>query len=83
MDCPPPVKRVSLPAQHEFRIELDPDEALSVTLKSGQAEVFGFELVHNIPHPFGEEVRAAIWSTTGAELEISTRLSGARLEIES
>lgn len=68
----PPVRVLSLPALHEYRFELDPAEALSITLLNGTAEVFGFELTKGQPHPFGEELRAAVWSSSGAEIEMST-----------
>lgn len=67
----PPVRVLSLPPLHEYRFELDPTEALSITLLNGTAEVFGFELTKGQPHPFGEELRAAVWSSSGAEIEMS------------
>lgn len=67
----PPLRRVQLPPLHEFCFELEPREVISVTLLNGTAEVFGFELVPGQPHPFGDEVRAAVWTSEGAELEIS------------
>lgn len=67
----PPTKRLEIPALHEFRFELEIGEALSVTLLQGSAEVFGMELVPGQSHPFSDEVRAAIWSPNGAEVEIS------------
>lgn len=67
----PPTRHVSLPPLHEFRFELEPSEAISVTLLQGTAEVFGFELVPGQPHPFGDEVRAAVWTASGAELQMS------------
>ena len=70
----PPVRTLSLPPLHEYRFELDPSEALSITLLSGTAEVFGFELTKGQPHPFGEELRAAVWSSSGAEIEMSPAL---------
>jgi hypothetical protein len=68
---PPPLRRVSLPPLHEFRFELEPKEAIAITLLQGTAEVFGCELVPGQPHPFGDEVRAAVWTSEGAELEMS------------
>lgn len=67
----PASKRVEVPPLHEYRFELEPTEALSVSLVQGTAEVFGFELVIGVPVPFAEEVRAAIWTSDGAQLEIS------------
>lgn len=71
MASQPVTRRVQLPALHEFRFELDPNESLQITLIQGSAEVFGFELVLGQPHPFGEEARAAVWSPDGAEIEMS------------
>jgi hypothetical protein len=68
----PPLRRVSLPPLHEFRFELEPNETIAITLLQGTAEVFGFELVPGQPHPFGDEVRAAVWTSGGAELEMSS-----------
>ncbi|KAM0749821.1 Clp1-domain-containing protein [Meredithblackwellia eburnea MCA 4105] len=67
----PSKRKVTLEARQEFRFELEPGEALAITLLQGTAEVFGFELVPGQPHPFGDEVRAAIWSPSGAELEVA------------
>lgn len=67
----PARRQISLLAGQEFRFELEPGESLSVTLLQGMAEVFGFELVPGQPHPFGDEVRAAVWTPNGAELEMS------------
>lgn len=74
MAQPPAVKQVTLEALSEYRIELEPGEAISITLLQGSAEVFGFELVPGQPYPFGNEVRAAVWTSEGAELEISPSL---------
>ncbi|KAK4057354.1 Cleavage polyadenylation factor subunit clp1 [Microbotryomycetes sp. JL221] len=71
MAAPPQTRRVSLPPLHEFRFELEANEAISVTLLQGRAEVFGSELVAGQAHPFGDELRAAVWTPDGAELEIS------------
>ena len=67
----PPRRQISLLPLQEFRFELEPGESLAVTLLQGSAEVFGFELVPGQPHPFGDEVRAAVWTPNGAELEMS------------
>lgn len=67
----PPTRHISLPPLHEFRFELEGNDALAITLLQGSAEVFGFELVPGQPHPFGDEARAAVWSAEGAELEMS------------
>ena len=56
---------------HEYRFELEGAEEISVVLLSGTAECFGFELTKGQPHPFGSQVRAAIWTPSGAELEMS------------
>jgi polyribonucleotide 5'-hydroxyl-kinase len=64
-------RRLTLPALNEYRFELDPLERLQITLISGHAELFGLELAPGQPYPFNNEVKAAIWSPTGAELEIS------------
>lgn len=79
----PPVRVLQLPALHEYRFELDPGEALSITLLSGTAEVFGFELTTGQPHPFGSEVRAAVWSSNGAEIEITGRATTDYIASES
>lgn len=67
----PPTRHISLPPLHEFRFELEVSESLSITLLQGTAEVFGFELVLGQPHPFSDEVHAAIWTSGGAEIEMS------------
>ncbi|KAI5480267.1 pre-mRNA cleavage complex II Clp1 [Pseudohyphozyma bogoriensis] len=67
----PPKRRLTLPPLHEFRFELEQGEALAITLLQGTAEVFGFELVKDLAHPFGDEARAAVWSPNGAEIEMS------------
>lgn len=67
----PPLRHVSLPPGNEFRFELEPSETISITLLQGTAEVFGFELVVGQPHPFSDEVRAAVWTQGGCELEMS------------
>ncbi|SCV66899.1 BQ2448_5545 [Microbotryum intermedium] len=65
-----PTRVIDLPPNHEFSFELEPYEQLSITLLTGLAEVFGRELVPHQPHPFGDEVRACVWTPTGCRLEV-------------
>lgn len=65
----------SLPALHEYRFELDPGEAITVRLVSGTAEISGFELTSGQEYCFGDEVRAAIFSWHGADLEVIGKAS--------
>lgn len=69
-------RRYQVPACHELRFELEtPTDAISITLTSGYAEVFGFELVPGATYGFGNEQRGAVWAAgvngEGAELEMS------------
>jgi polyribonucleotide 5'-hydroxyl-kinase len=65
-----------LTARSEFRFELEPGERISLRLvpDSGDAEVFGAELVPGKErwYAFGDEAKAAISTWAGCELEMST-----------
>ena len=74
MAPPPSPRRVNIPPLHELRFELEKGEACSIKLVNGSAEIFGFDLLPYIEHPLEDEVRAAVFSWTGAEVEMS-RLS--------
>ncbi|KAI7949079.1 hypothetical protein MJO28_007900 [Puccinia striiformis f. sp. tritici] len=63
----------SLPALHEYRFELDPGESITIKLVSGTAEISGFELTSAQEYTFGDEIRSAIFSWHGADLEMSFR----------
>jgi polyribonucleotide 5'-hydroxyl-kinase len=71
MAPPPSPRRVNIPPLHELRFELEKGEACSIKLVNGSAEIFGFDLLPYIEHPLGDEVRAAVFSWTGAEVEMS------------
>ncbi|GAA5942733.1 cleavage polyadenylation factor subunit CLP1 [Sporobolomyces koalae] len=69
-------RRFSVPPGHELRFELESQtDAISITLVSGYAEVFGFELVRGATYGFSNEQRGAVWASgvqgEGAELEMS------------
>jgi len=69
-------RQYSVPPSHELRFELEtPTDAISITLHSGYAEVFGFELVPGATYGFANEQRGAVWAAgvngEGAELEMS------------
>ncbi|GAA5954166.1 hypothetical protein JCM3765_005310 [Sporobolomyces pararoseus] len=73
-------RRFSVPPSHELRFELEtPTDAISITLVSGYAEVFGFELVPGATYGFANEQRGAVWAAgvngEGAELEMSPLFS--------
>lgn len=74
MAPPPTPRRVVVQPLQELRIELEAGEAVSVKLLNGSAEIFGHELAQGLDWPLTDEVRAAIFTWTGCELEIS-RLS--------
>ncbi|BGP02829.1 Cleavage polyadenylation factor subunit clp1 [Rhodotorula toruloides] len=78
-----PSRRFVIPPTHELRFELEsPTDALSITLVSGFAELFGFELVQGASYGFSHEQRGAVWAPgvngEGAEVEMSS-LSSVRL----
>lgn len=77
-------RRVYLPPRSEYRFELEPSEQLSIRLlpnplaqtpnEQPDAEIFGAELVGGSQerwYPFGDEVKAAVSSWRGAEIEIA------------
>ena len=68
---PPTPRRVTIPPLHELRLELELGESCSVRLVGGNAEMFGFELLPGQDNPLGSEVKAAVFSWTGAEVEMS------------
>jgi polyribonucleotide 5'-hydroxyl-kinase len=68
--APPPSRHITLEKLHEFRFELEKDEAISIRLNGGSAEVFGFELAVGVDYPFGNECRAAVFTFHGAQIEI-------------
>lgn len=72
-----PSRRFVIPPAHELRFELEsPTDALSITLVSGFAELFGFELVQGASYGFSHEQRGAVWAPgvngEGAEVEMSS-----------
>ncbi|GAA5984474.1 hypothetical protein JCM11641_006994 [Rhodosporidiobolus odoratus] len=71
-----PTRRFAIPPTHELRWELEGQhDALTLTLLSGYAEIFGYELVPGQAYPFGHEQRGAVWAPgvngDGAEVEMS------------
>lgn len=64
-------RRVIIQPLQECRFELDPSESISVRLVDGAAEVFGYELALHSEYPFGDEARFAVFTWTGATVEIS------------
>ena len=70
---PPPAdsSRVVIQPLTEYRIELEKHEAIAVRLLNGAAEIFGYELAEGIEYPLAEEVRAAVFTWTGCEIEMS------------
>jgi len=68
MAPPPTPRRVVIQPLHEFRIELEKGEAVSIKLLNGTAEIYGHELTPNLEWPLGEEVKVAVYSWTGAEV---------------
>jgi len=65
--------RVTLPPCSEYRFELEPSERFSIKLISGQAEIFGAELVTDKWYGFEEEAKGAVSSWEGAEIEMSIK----------
>jgi polyribonucleotide 5'-hydroxyl-kinase len=70
---PPTPRVVQVPPLHELRIELEKGESCSIKLLGGTAEIFGFELSPGFENPLAEECKAAIFTWTGCDLEISLR----------
>ncbi|GAA5886512.1 hypothetical protein JCM6882_001667 [Rhodosporidiobolus microsporus] len=71
-----PSRRFTIPPTHELRFELEsPTDALSVTLLSGYAEIFGFELVPGHTYGFSNEMRGAVWApgVNGEAAEVEMR----------
>lgn len=73
---PPTPRVVQVPPLHELRIELEKGESCSIKLLGGTAEIFGFELLPGFENPLAEECKAAIFTWTGCDLEISLWLKG-------
>lgn len=71
---PPTPRVVQVPPLHELRIELEKGESCSIKLLGGTAEIFGFELLPGFENPLAEECKAAIFTWTGCDLEISLSL---------
>lgn len=68
----PDARRVSIPPLHELRLELEPSEAASVRLVAGTAEMFGFELLQGHDNPLGYDVKTAVFTWTGCDVEMSS-----------
>lgn len=70
-----------LPARSEYRFELEANERLSLRLvpHTGDAEVFGAELLPGADkwYAFGEEAKVAVSSWGGCTLEMSDCTAGA------
>jgi polyribonucleotide 5'-hydroxyl-kinase len=66
-----PTNMITLLERQEFRFELDEQQAIAIKLVSGTAECFGLELAVGVAYPFGSEAKAAIFTWTGCELEMS------------
>ena len=79
---PPTPRVVQVPPLHELRIELEKGESCSIKLLGGTAEIFGFELSPGFENPLAEECKAAIFTWTGCDLEISRRCSNINTAIE-
>lgn len=71
---PPTPRVIQVPPLHEFRIELEKGESCSIKLLGGTAEIFGFELLPGFENPLAEECKAAVFTWTGCDLEISLML---------
>ena len=67
----PESQRVIIQPLTEYRIELENHEAVAIRLLNGAAEIFGFELAEGIDYPLAEEVKAAVFTWTGCEIEMS------------
>lgn len=81
-------RRFTVPPSNELRFELEsPSDAISITLVSGSAEIFGFELVRGATYGFAHEQRGAVWaagvSGEGAELEATGNLDSVYVASES
>ncbi|GAA96735.1 uncharacterized protein L969DRAFT_54405 [Mixia osmundae IAM 14324] len=61
---------VDLPPLQELRFELEGQDRLLVTLVSGTAEVFGYELAPQVVYPFSDELRGAIFTWHGCTLSL-------------
>lgn len=74
MAPPPTPRRVVVQPLQELRIELEADEGVSVRLLNGTAEIFGHELASGLEWPLTNECRAAVFTWTGCEIEMSGQL---------
>lgn len=61
---------VVLERECEYRVEVGPTMALTVTLKSGSAELFGVELAIDMPYVFRDR-KLAIFTWYGCTLAVS------------
>lgn len=70
-----PVRTQQLPARSEYRFELEPGERISLRLvpQTGDAEVFGAELLPGADkwYAFGDEAKVAVTTWSGCTLEMS------------
>lgn len=62
---------ITLPPCSEYRFELEPNERFSIKLISGQAEIFGAELVCEKWYGFQDEAKGALSTWNGAQIEMS------------
>lgn len=65
-----PSKEWVLAPETEYRFELDAGTSLAVKLTSGQAEIFGAELVEGKAYVFGYECKAAVYTWLGCTIEV-------------
>ncbi|CAO1624693.1 unnamed protein product [Parajaminaea phylloscopi] len=76
----------SIPPRSEYRFELEPGERLSIRLipDSGDAEIFGAELLEGEDrwYTFGEEAKGCVCSWNGCQIEIAPPPSAAYLSLE-
>jgi hypothetical protein len=77
MAQPPESQRVVIQPLTEYRIELEKGEGVAIRLLNGAAEIFGYELAPGIDYPFTDEVRAAVFTWTGCEIEMSLAAAAA------
>lgn len=68
---------ITLPPCSEYRFELEPNERFSIKLISGQAEIFGAELVCEKWYGFQDEAKGALSTWNGAQIEMSIQESWA------
>ncbi|CAA0406428.1 unnamed protein product [Arabidopsis thaliana] len=66
----PQIRRVKLEKQSELRIELQPTSPLRLRLLDGKAEIFGYELPHEVWITFPPLMTFAVFTWYGATIEI-------------